>query len=123
MVAGSLDVCGGTGSVPVLAAVERGLVPDKITALAVANVADPGHRALGVVVGPSIKTWKDLQGQRVAANARNSITAAGMLARLKTEGVTEYSLVEIPFSNMGLAVDAVRHIGLYWVLMNLTPAA
>lgn len=104
MVAGSLDVCPGVASVPILAGAERGLIPDKIMPVAANDFADRGHRGAGVVTAASIQSWKDLQGKRIAVNARISINAAGVAGRLKIEGVTEYSFVEIPLANQGLAV-------------------
>ena len=104
MAAGSLDLCAGVGTVPLLAAADRGLIPDAIVAVAGNNFADKDHRGAAVVAAPSIRGWKDLAGKKVAVNARNSMLAGGLVARLRLEGVSDYSLVEIPFTNMGLAV-------------------
>lgn len=103
IVSGGLDV-GIVGSVPIIAAAERGLVPGKITIAAGNNNADPDHPGAGLLVGPSVKTWSDLQGKFVAVNAVNSIQGAAVKARLKQEGVGNCTLTEISFSNMGLAV-------------------
>jgi NitT/TauT family transport system substrate-binding protein len=104
MVAGSLDVCPGVGTVPLMSAAERGLIPDALVAVAANNVADAHHRAVGVLAGASIRSWADLEGPRIAVNARDSIGAAALVGRLKLEGIDDYRLVEIPFANMGLAV-------------------
>jgi NitT/TauT family transport system substrate-binding protein len=103
IVSGGLDV-GVVGSVPVIAAADNGLVPGKITIAAGNNNADPDHPGAGLLVGPSVKTWSDLEGKFVAVNAVNSIQGAAVKARLKQEGVGKYTLTEISFSNMGLAV-------------------
>jgi len=104
MVAGSLDLCAGVGTVPLLAAAERGLIPGAIIAAAANAFADRDHRASAVVAASWVQSWKDLAGKRIAVHARNSIPAAAVVGRLKLEGVSDYSLLEIPFANMGLAV-------------------
>ena len=101
--AGTLDM-GMAGSVPALSSAERGLIPGKVVVVAANNFADPDHPGVGLLVAPSVNTWKDLQGQFIAVNAVNSIQGAAIKGRLRQEGVRDYSLVEIPFSNMGLAV-------------------
>jgi NitT/TauT family transport system substrate-binding protein len=103
IVSGGLDV-GFVGSVPVIAAADRGQVPGKITIVAGNNTADPDHPGAGLLVGQSVNTWKDLEGKFVAVNAMNSIQSAAVRARLKQEGVGNCTLTEISFSNMGLAV-------------------
>ena len=104
MVAGALDLCPGVGIVPVLAAAERGLMPDKLVPVAANTFADSEHRGVGVIVAPAVQHWKDLEGKKIGVNARNSLTGAAMDARLKQEGVQGHSYVEISFSNQGLAV-------------------
>jgi len=101
--AGGLDM-GIAGSVPVLSAAERGLIPGKVVVVAANNFADPDHPGSGLLVAPSVNTWKDLQGQFIAVNAVNSILGAAIKGRLKQEGVRQHSIVEIPLPNMGLAV-------------------
>jgi len=103
MAAGLLDV-GYVGSVPVLTAAERGLMPDKIVVVAANNFADPDHPGLGLLVSTSVRGWKDLNGQHIAVIAINSLHGAAIKARLQQENVRNYKLVEIPFANMGLAV-------------------
>ena len=103
MATGSLDA-GFSGTVPVLLAGERGLIPEKIVPLASSSFADPDHPALGVLVASAIKSWKDLEGKQIAINARNSLLDAAIRGRLQMEGVQNYKLIEISFSNMGLAV-------------------
>ncbi len=104
MVAGSIDLGGAIGSVPLLSAAERGLVPDTIVVVAANNMADEDHRAVAVVAAPSVQSWRDLTGRRIAVNARDSVAAAAVVGRLRLEGIADYTLVEIPFANMGLAV-------------------
>jgi NitT/TauT family transport system substrate-binding protein len=104
MADGSLDLMPGVGTVPLLTAAERGLVGSKIVPVAANDSADRDHPGVGLVVAHSIHDWKDLRGQKIAVNARDSITAAAVDVRLKQEGVGGYSFVAMPFSNMGLAV-------------------
>ena len=104
MAAGGIDMCPGVGIVPLLVAAERGLIPDKVVAVAANDFADPEHRGGAVIVARSVNSWKDLEGKKIGANARNSIGGAAIEARLKQEGVRASSFVEIPFSNQGLAV-------------------
>jgi NitT/TauT family transport system substrate-binding protein len=101
--AGTLDM-GIAGSVPILSAAERGLIPGKVVAVAANDFADPDRPGVGLLVAPSVNTWKDLEGKYIAVNAVNSIQTAAIKGRLSLEGVKQFSLVEIPFSNMGLAV-------------------
>lgn len=104
MVAGVLDLSTGIATMPLLAAAERGLVPDRLTPVAVNSFADPEHPAVGILAAPGIRGWKDLEGRKIGINARTSIAAGAVDARLRLEGVLGYSFVEIPFSNLGLAV-------------------
>jgi NitT/TauT family transport system substrate-binding protein len=103
MVDGRIDV-GIVGTIPVLSAAERGLIPGTIVTVAANNVADADHRAVGVVAAPSVRHWRDLDGARIAINARDSIGAAAIAGRLRLEGVRDYTFIEIAFPNMGLAV-------------------
>src|SRR3970282_1456606 len=93
MVAGSLDLCAGVGTGPLLAAAHRGLIPGAIVTVAANAFADRDHRGAAVVAAPSIRGWRDLAGKRIAVNAKNSIAAAGVVGRLRIEGVSDYSLV------------------------------
>lgn len=104
MAAGTLDLCPGVGIVPLLVAAERGLVPDKVVPVAANNFADREHRGAGVVVAHSVQSWKDLEGSKIGINARISIAAGAVIARLKQEAVQTFSFVEIAFANLGLAV-------------------
>jgi NitT/TauT family transport system substrate-binding protein len=115
MATGSLDLCPAVGTVPVLMAAARGLVPSKVVPVASNNFADPDHHGIGVVVGSSVQSWKDLEGQRIAVNAKTSITTAAVSGRLRLEQVNTYTLVEVPFTNMGLAVAGgnVAAAGMY----------
>jgi NitT/TauT family transport system substrate-binding protein len=104
MVAGTLDMSPVVGIAPVLVAAERGLIPDKVVAVAANDYADREHRAIGVLVAHTVQGWKDLEGKKIGINARNGIPAAAVEARLKQEGVQGYSFVEIRLANLGLAV-------------------
>jgi NitT/TauT family transport system substrate-binding protein len=95
---------GYIGSVPVLLAAERRLIPDKIVPVAASSFADPDHPLIAVLVAPSVKGWKDLEGQLIAVNAINSLNTAAIKGRLRQEGIRDYKLVEIPFTNVGLAL-------------------
>jgi NitT/TauT family transport system substrate-binding protein len=101
---GLLDAGPTAGSVPVLTAAEQGWIPDKIVVVAANCFADREHPGVGLLVAAHIRDWKDLRGQKIATNARNSIATAAVDGRLKQEGVDDYAFVEIPFANMGLAM-------------------
>jgi len=103
MTAGLVDV-GSIGSVPVISAAERGLIPDKVVAVAANSFADRDHPSNGVLVASSVNTWQDLKGKLIAVVAINSINGASIKGRLYLEGISDYKLVEIPFANQGLAV-------------------
>ncbi|MBI3913293.1 MAG: ABC transporter substrate-binding protein [Chloroflexi bacterium] len=103
MAAGSVDV-GYIGSVPVLTAAQSRLIPSTVVPVAANDFADPDHQSVGVLAAPSINSWKDLAGQSIAVNSVNSIQGAAIKGRLQQEGVKGYTLVEISFANMGLAV-------------------
>jgi len=104
MAAGKVDVGISIGSVPVLSAAERGMIPDTIIPVAANDFADPEHPGMAVLAAKSVTGWRDLEAQQIAVNARNSITAAALIGRLKLEGIHNYTIVEIDFPNMGLAV-------------------
>lgn len=101
---GSLDMGASVGTVPVISAAERGLIPSKVVPAAANDFADPDHPVIGVLVSPSVTSWIDLAGQQVAVPALNSVNTAAIAGRLQQEGVRGYKLVEITFANMGLAV-------------------
>ena len=102
--AGSLDVSISIGSVPALSAAERGIFPGKMLSVAATSFADPQHPGSGVLAGASVASWQDLKGQQIAVQAINSLQGAAIKGRLLKEGVSGYTLVEITFPNMGLAV-------------------
>jgi len=104
MVAGDLDLGPAVGTVPLLVAAERGLIPDKVVPVATNDFADREHPGIGVVAAHAIQGWKDLEGKKIGTNVRGSINTVAMDVRLKQEGVKGYSFVETPFSNLGLAV-------------------
>lgn len=104
IVAGSLDVGAAIGSVPVLSAAERGLIPDKVIPVAANNFADSSHPGVGVIAAASVTSWQDLKGRQIAVHAVDSLHSASIKGRLEQEGVSDYKLVEISFANIGLAV-------------------
>jgi ABC-type nitrate/sulfonate/bicarbonate transport system substrate-binding protein len=75
MVAGSLDTTTSIGSVSVLSAAERGLIPDKIVPIAAHIFVDPEHPQIGVLVSNPINSWQDLKGQQIAINAKTLLTS------------------------------------------------
>lgn len=101
--ADALDV-GYIGSVPLISAAERGLIPGTVVPVAANSFADPDHPHIGVLVGRSINRWKDLEGKQIGVNAAISLNSAAIRGRLQQEGIHNYTLVEIPAANMGLAV-------------------
>ena len=105
MASGAVDVSVTIGSVPVLSAAEHGMIPDTIIPVAANDFADPEHPGMAVLVAKSVTGWRDLTGKQIAVNAKNSITTAAVIGRLKLEGVHNYTIVEIAFPNMGLAVS------------------
>jgi NitT/TauT family transport system substrate-binding protein len=102
--AGAVDVGADVGTVPVLTAAERGLVPGAVVAVGANYFIDPEHPSLALLAAPSIRRWKDFEGLAVAVNGHNSLSAAAIKGRLLQEGIQDYTLVEISFANMGLAV-------------------
>jgi ABC-type nitrate/sulfonate/bicarbonate transport system substrate-binding protein len=102
--AGTLDVGVSVGSVPVFSAAERGMIPGKIVPAASIDFADPDHPMMAALVAPSIVSWQDLRGKQIAVNAFNGLNAAAIKGRLGLEGIRDFTLVEIPFANMGLAL-------------------
>jgi NitT/TauT family transport system substrate-binding protein len=104
MAVSSFPDVSSAGTVPMLIAAERGLIPIKVVPVAANTLADPDHPHIAVLVAPSINNWKDLKGQLIAVNAINSLMGAALRIRLKQEGISDYKLVEIPLANMGLAV-------------------
>ncbi len=103
MAAGSADM-GYIGSVPVLSAAERGLIPGTMVPVSANDFAGPDRQSVGVLAAHSVEGWRDLGRKFVAVNAVNSIQGAAIKVRLQQEGVQDYTLTEISFTNMGLAV-------------------
>lgn len=103
MVAGAVDAA-YVGSVPLLSAAERGLIPRTVVTVAAGAFADPEHPLLGVLAAHSINRWKDLEGKQIGVITRNSIDSAAIQGRLQWEGVRNYTLVEISPPNRGLAI-------------------
>lgn len=101
--AGSLDVC-YVSTDGVLPAAENGLIPETIIPVAANSFADPEHPTTAVLVAPTISGWKDLEGRSIAVITKTSPTTAALKKRLLQEGVRNYTMVEVPIANMGLAV-------------------
>jgi NitT/TauT family transport system substrate-binding protein len=101
---GRLDAGWSVGTVPLLGAVERGVVPRRVVAVATNALADPEHPGIGVVVTPGIQGWADLRGKLIGVYAIDSLGGAALRARLLQEGVPGYRLVEIAMPNLGLAL-------------------
>lgn len=99
-----LDVGPSVGSIPVLSAAERGLIPGTVVPVAANSLSDPDHPSVAVLVGRSINNWKDLEGQSIGVPSLTSLHGTAMKARLKQEGVHDYTLVQIAIPNLGLAV-------------------
>lgn len=89
---------------PILVAVRIGTIPQDVVAIAASAVADREHPAAAVLVRPEVGSWKDLTGARIAVDRKGSITHVAVETRLRREGVTRYTVGEIPFPNLGLAV-------------------
>jgi NitT/TauT family transport system substrate-binding protein len=104
LAADAIDVGPDVGTVPVLAAAERGLIPSAVVPVGANYFNDPAHPSIGLLVAPTISSWQALQGQLLAVNGHLSLGAAALRGRLRQEGIQDYTFVEIPFVNMGLAV-------------------
>jgi NitT/TauT family transport system substrate-binding protein len=104
LAAGRVDVAPSIGTVPLLRAALGGPVPDRLVAVSANSMVTPQTPFTAVLVAPSIKNWKDLEGQAVAVHARNSLNAAALTVRLAREGVGAVRLIEIPLPNQGLAL-------------------
>jgi len=104
MALGSADFGMTIGTVPILSAAERGLIPSVIIPIAANDFADPEHPGAAILVAKSVTGWRELKGKQIAINAKTSITTSAAIGRLKQEGVQNYTMVEISFPNMGLAV-------------------
>ena len=102
--AGAVNVGSDVGTVPILAAAERGLVPGTVMPVGASYFIDPEHPSVALLAGSAVNTWKDLERQFIAVNGKNSLSAVAMRGRLRHEGVYEVMLTEISFADMGLAV-------------------
>jgi ABC-type nitrate/sulfonate/bicarbonate transport system substrate-binding protein len=104
MAAGSLDFAWSVGTVPLLSAAERGLVPMRALAVATNALADPEHPGIGVVVSPAVNRWDDLRAQYIGVYLGNSLGGAALVARLNREGARDYRMLEVALPNLGLAL-------------------
>jgi ABC-type nitrate/sulfonate/bicarbonate transport system substrate-binding protein len=104
MAKGEVDLGISMGSVVIIDLAGRGLIPSLVTPVASESVCDLQHPGMGLLVSNSITGFKGLEGRFVATSSRNSLGGIMIAGRLKKEGVTTYTIVEIPFANQGLAV-------------------
>ena len=95
---------GYVGSIPILQAASDGLLGPTVMNVAANTFSDPSHPGGAVIVSAKVKSWKDLEGGYIAVNTPTSLGGWGIVGRLRSEGVNKYTLVDIPFENMGLAV-------------------
>jgi NitT/TauT family transport system substrate-binding protein len=104
MVNNEVDLAPNMGSVPLISFAATGRIPSVVTVVASLSVCDLNHPGTGLVVSKSISSFKQLAGQYIASNSRNSVVAMLIAGRLKREKVFPYTILEIPFPNQGLAV-------------------
>ncbi len=104
LAAGSLDVGVGVGTISLFSAVQNGLIPNKVVVGAAMSFSDPAHPFTAVLVAPSINSWQDLKGKQIGVPALYGPPAAGIKGRLRLEGISDYTLVEIALPNLGLSV-------------------
>lgn len=100
---GAMDVT-YVGSLPLLAAARQGKVSVAVLPVGASSYSDPAQPSVAVVVGPAIRSWKDLEGGTIGVNQVGSVGEVAMRIRLRAEGVSEVRFVEIPFANLGLAL-------------------
>jgi ABC-type nitrate/sulfonate/bicarbonate transport system substrate-binding protein len=100
-----VDLGISNGSVVMISAADKGLVPSVVTTVANESVCNLQHPAMSLFVSKSITDFKQLEGQYIAVNSRNSLGGMMIQGRLKLEGISSYTLVEIPFANQGLSVS------------------
>ncbi|HEU5017897.1 MAG TPA: ABC transporter substrate-binding protein [Pseudolabrys sp.] len=107
---GNCDIATVAGVLALLA-VKRGLVPNKIELLCpLGSSADPQHPFQGVVVNDEIKTWKDLEGKKVAVLSLHSLFYLSVTTRLNREkvDVSKIDFVQIPLPQQVTALKARR---------------
>jgi NitT/TauT family transport system substrate-binding protein len=100
----SIDMSISIATTSVISAVEQGVEPKKIVALAASGMCTPQHPVVGLLAHSSVSKWQDLEGKNIAVNSVKSINAAAVMGRHEQEGVRNYKLVEMAAANMGLAV-------------------
>ena len=104
LAAGVIDVSIDVSTVSALIAAERGLIPDTVVPVGANYFVDPAHPSIATLLAPSVNSWHDLHGQHVAVNGMNTPGSAALQGRLRQEDIRDFTLVEIPYANMGLAV-------------------
>jgi NitT/TauT family transport system substrate-binding protein len=90
--------------VPVLAAAERGLIPNTLIPVAANNFTDPEHPAMGILIAHHLRDWKDLEGQKIGTNALVGLMPAAAEIRLRKDHVSAYSFLVIKAPYRGLAL-------------------
>jgi NitT/TauT family transport system substrate-binding protein len=100
----SIDMSISMASTSIISAVEQGISPQKIVALAAGCICTPDRPMVAVLVNSSVSKWQDLEGKDIAVNAIKSFNTAAIKGRYEQEGVNNYKLVEMAAANMGLAV-------------------
>ena len=99
-----VDLGTSIGSVVVVSAADEGLIPSAFVPVASESISDLQHPALALFVSNGITSYRQLEGQYLAANSPNSLGGVMIEERMKEAGVSSYSLVDIDFANQGLAV-------------------
>jgi len=99
-----VDLGTSIGSVVVISAADKGLVPSAFVPVASESISDLQHPAMALFVSNGISSIKQLKGQFLATNARDSLGGVMLAARMKEAGISSYSLVDIDLANQGLAV-------------------
>ena len=90
--------------VPVLAAAERGLIPEKLVPVAANNFADPDHPSMGVLIANHLQGWQDLAGQRIGTNSLEGLMPAAADVTLKQKTIAGYSFLVVKGEYRGLAL-------------------
>ncbi|MBI4319439.1 MAG: NrtA/SsuA/CpmA family ABC transporter substrate-binding protein [Chloroflexi bacterium] len=105
MLAGAMDVT-YQGTIPLIVAADRGLVPSKLIGVGSTTFSDPQHPLFGMIAAKSVNSFKDLEGKTVAVNQRGSLIHLSVVERLRREGVKvdSISFVELPPPNMDAAL-------------------
>jgi NitT/TauT family transport system substrate-binding protein len=102
---GQVDVIAGANYVTFLQAREKGTLATRV--LAEGARSAPDMMDVLVLPGSKIRTPEDLKGRRVAVNILNNIQSLTLNSVLRKEGAGEPAYRQIPFPQMGAALE--RH--------------